>query len=247
MNQIIKQATFPEISGTNHDKYASWFEGYITTILQRDVRTLAEIQKLTILPNLLRILATRAGGLINDAEIARDAGLVHVTSRNYRTLLQMLFLTIEVAPWFRNIGKRLAKAPKGYIVDTLLLCHLLDYHLDDLEMKRPELFDHVLENFVATELLKQISSQPQAMKLFHFRTSDNKEVDFVVERNNRQTVGIEVKNRDRVNQNDFKGLETFRALTGDDFQCGIVLYRGRDCVPFGENLWAVPIHFLWES
>ena len=246
LTDVIRQATFPEISGVKAQERSLWFDGYLTTILQRDVRALAEIEKLGALPNLLRILANRAGGLINDADIARDAGLVHVTSRNYRTLLKMLFLSFEVEPWYRNIGKRLVKASKGYMTDTLLLCHLLQYELDDIEKNRPELFGHVLENYVATELLKLISSSPTKLDLLHFRTGDNnREVDFVLEQPSGKLAAIEVKGRDTVEKSDFKGLEALQKLTGDDFCCGIVLYRGKDVVPFGEKLWAVPVSNLW--
>ncbi len=246
LNDIIRIATFPEISGAKMDKRTNWFDGYLTTILQRDVRALAEIEKLSSLPNLLRILASRAGCLINDADIARSAGLNSVTSRNYKTLLKMLFLTFELMPWYRNIGKRLVKSPKGYMIDSLLLCHLLQYELDDLERNRPELFGHILENFVATELLKLMTIIDNKPDLFHFRTSDNKEVDFVLEKPNGQLAAIEVKQRDYVDKSDFKGLETLQAITGDDFICGVVLYRGYDVVPFGKNLWAVPISNLWD-
>lgn len=242
---IIRAATYPEISGASTSIQIDWFEGYLTTILQRDVRALAEIEKLSALPNLLRILATRAGSLVNDAGIARDAGLNPVTSRNYKTLLKMLFLTCDLEPWYRNLGKRLVKSPKGYLVDTLLLCHLLQYNPSDLERNRPEMFGHIVENFVATELLKLLTTAEQKASLFHFRTSDNKEVDFVMERPDGSLAGIEVKKRDSVNADDFKGLKELHSLAGRDFSCGIVLYRGNDVVPFGEKLWAVPISNLW--
>lgn len=245
LSDIIKRATFPEISGVSPRLRSSWFDGYITTILQRDVRALAEIEKLTMLPNLLRILASRAGGLINDADIARDAGLNPVTSRSYKTLFKMLFLSFELSPWYRNIGKRLVKASKGYLTDTMLLCHLLQYEISDLEKQRPELFGHVIENFVATELLKLSSYNDDKLKLMHFRTSDNKEVDFVIEKPNGQIVAIEVKKRDRVEKSDFKGVEQLKELAGKDFVTGIVLYRGKEVVPFGKDLWAVPISNLW--
>ena len=228
---MIRKATFPEISAANINERTNWFDGYLTTILQRDVRSLAEIEKFSTLPNLLRILASRAGGLVNDADIARDAGLNPVTARNYKTLLKMLFMTFEVAPWYRNIGKRLVKSPKGYMTDTLLLCHLLQYELTDIEKNRPELFGHIVENFVATELLKLSTCRNDKLALYHFRTSDNKEVDFVLEKPNGQLVGIEVKNRDFVDKSDFKGLEDLQSVTSDDFICG-------------KNMWAVPMSNL---
>lgn len=246
LTDIISRATFPKISDAPPKARSAWLDNHITTILQRDVRALAEIEKLSALPNLLRILASRAGGLANDADIARSAGLTHMTARNYKTLLKMLFLTFDLAPWYRNIGKRLVKSPKGYITDTLLLCHLLQYNLEDIEKNRPELFGQILENFVATELTKLIAATDAPVQLHHFRTSDNKEVDFVLEKPNGQLAAIEVKARDRLDASDFQGLSTLQQLTSKDFVSGIVLYRGKDIVPFGPKQWAVPLGALWQ-
>lgn len=115
VTKMIQVATFPEVSQMKEGK--RWFDAYLTTILQRDIRALAEIEKLSTIPNLLRILAARAGNLLNDAEIARDAGLTAMTSKNYRTLVKMLFITFDISPWYRNIGKRLVKSPKTLIRD----------------------------------------------------------------------------------------------------------------------------------
>ncbi|MCH2216866.1 MAG: ATP-binding protein [Flavobacteriales bacterium] len=245
LTDVIQQATYPEISNASKMERNIWFDSYLTTILQRDVRALAEIEKLSILPNLLRLLATRAGALMNDTEIARDAGLNSVTTKNYKTLLKMLFLSFELAPWYRNIGKRLVKSSKGYIADTSLLCYLLQYDIEDCAKNKPELFGHILENFVATELMKLLSFQMDKMSLYHFRTSDQKEVDFVLEKTDGTLYGIEVKTSEYVNASDFKGLKELKKAVGDDFVNGIVLYRGKDVVPFGDNLWAVPVDNLW--
>ena len=246
LNDVICAATFPEISSAPTKEYNNWFDSYLTTLLQRDVRALAEIDKLRVMPNLLRLLANRAGCLMNNADIARDAGLNAVTFNNYKTLLKMLFLVIEIPPWYRNIGKRLVKSPKAYLIDSLMLCHLLAYDINKLKKTRPEIFGHVVENFVATEIVKQISIENNGSKLYHFRTSDNKEVDFIIENPNGKLVGIEVKNRDNVNKKDFEGLNFLKSKTENDFICGVVLYNGKVIVPFGENLWAIPISTLWN-
>jgi predicted AAA+ superfamily ATPase len=246
LNQAIGSATFPEISGKDWRLCQDWFDGYLTTILQRDVRMLAEIDKVGSLLTMLNILAARAGSLINDADIARGIGLNSVTSKSYRALLQAMFLCFDVRPWYRNIGKRLVKSSKGYLIDTLLLCHLLGYELGDLSLKRPDLYGHVVENFVATELLKQLAFSEHRASLLHFRTSDDKEVDFVLERSDGKLVAIEVKSASRVGINDFKGLNTLHEITKDDFLYGVVLYNGHDVVPFGEKLYAVPLAALWS-
>ena len=241
----IKKATFPEIIRAEVTDRRIWFDGYITSILQRDVRQISELEKISLLPHLLTILATRVGSLINDADIAREAGLNSVTGKSYREILKLMFLTFDVKPWHRNIGKRLVKAAKGYLIDTSLICHLLDYSIDDIAVAKPELFGHLVENFVATELLKQLSNSDIKAELYHFRTSDGKEVDFILERPDGAVLAIEVKRSETVIMEDFKGIKTFRELAGKDFLGGIVLYAGKDVAPFGNDLWAVPLFALW--
>ena len=243
--EAIKVASFPEILSFDKEKRRTWFDGYLTTILQRDVRQLAELEKISVLPHLLQVLATRTGGLMNDSDISRDVGLNSVTGKSYRNILKMMFLTFDVRPWHRNIGKRLVKAPKGYLLDTLLACHILDLDVDDTAKNKPELFGHLLENFVATEIIKQLSNGDTKAELYHFRTSDGKEVDFILEKPDGSVFAIEVKRSESVTIADFKGIAEFAALTKDDFIGGIVLYSGKDAVPFGKNLWAVPFHVLW--
>ena len=244
--EIIRGATFPEIRDKTNERRRQWFEAYITTIIQRDVRQLADIAKLGILPNLLKVLAARAGGLINEADIARTIDQNAVTTKNYRILLHMLHLSFDIKPWFRNIDKRLVKAPKGYIIDTSLLCHLQQIDLDKAESYDPLVFGRLFENFVVSELLKQLTSSENSARIYHFRTSDNKEVDIVLEQPNGKLAGIEIKSRDQVTASNFKGLRELYKQTGNDFVCGIVLYRGNKLVPFGDKLWAVPIDLLWS-
>ncbi|SFE34733.1 hypothetical protein SAMN05518672_105354 [Chitinophaga sp. CF118] len=246
ITDAIKLATFPEIADKSASERGIWFDGYLTTILQRDVRLLAELEKISVLPNLLRILAIRSGSLLNDADVARDIGLNPVTSKFYRNILKMMFLNFDVEPWYRNIGKRLVKSPKGYLTDTLMLCHMLDLNLEDIEKNKPDLFGHVLENYIATELTKLLTFSETKAKLFHFRTSDGKEADFVLEKPDGSVFAIEIKKSESVNIHDFKGIQTLAELTEKEFIGGAVLYSGKEVVPFGKNLWAVPFHILWQ-
>jgi uncharacterized protein len=247
LEQAIFRSTFPSIAQIDEEARSVWLEGYLSTIIHRDLHTLAEIEKVSVMPRLLQVLASRAGGLLNDASIARDAGLNPVTGRSYRVLLNALFLSFEVPPWYRNIGKRLVKSAKGYITDTVLLCHLLGRTLEELRDTRPDLYGHVVENFVATELRKQLSWAPGgAAHLLHFRSSDNRAVDFVLERPDGSLAAIEVKTADIVRSSDFAGLRYLADLAPESFRCGVVLYLGDQVVPFGENLFAVPLSALWR-
>jgi predicted AAA+ superfamily ATPase len=246
LTHMIKLATYPEISNKAPDERSIWFDGYLTTMLQRDVKQLAHLDKISSLPSLLRILATRAGRLINDADISRELGLNSVTGKSYRNILKMMFLNFDVPPWYKNVGKRLVKASKGFLIDTLMLCHMLEWDIDEIEKNKPDLFGHILENFVATELTKLLTFSSIKAQLLHFRTSDGIEVDFVLERSDGSIFAIEVKKSENVTGSDFKGIKQLAELAPNEFIGGIVLYTGKQVVPFGKNLWAVPFHLLWQ-
>jgi hypothetical protein len=245
LDRALQIATYPELVERPWRERSDWLEGYLTTMLQRDVRQLSGLEKLAALPQLLRVLANRAGSLLNDAAIARDVALNPVTSKSYRTVLKAMFLTFEVRPWHRNVGKRLVKSAKGYLTDTLLLCHLLDGQPEQLRERRPELFGRVVENFVAAELLKLLSFGVTRAQLLHFRSGDNREVDLVLERPDGTLAALEVKTSERVEAADFSGIRYLQELVSSDLVSGVVLYSGDAVVPFGTNLFAVPIQALW--
>ena len=246
LNQAIHQATFPDISGKSIKHYSEWFDSYLTTLFQRDVKILSQISKVNVLPNLLKIFASRAGNIINDTTLAQEAGLNAVTGKEYRSILQALFLTFTIPPWHKNVRKRLIKSHKGYVIDSLLLCYLQGWNLNELSKTKLDVYGHIIENFTAVELLKILSFSQFSVQLSHFRTSDNKEVDFILEKPNGQLAAIEVKAGKQVSLSDFKNIQIFQQLCSDQFVCGVVLYQGSEVIPFGKNLFAVPLTALWQ-
>jgi predicted AAA+ superfamily ATPase len=105
----------------------------------------------------------------------------------------------------------------------------------------------LVEEFVGTELVKLVSYQGIGdYTLLHFRTREQRAVDFAIEAADRRIVGIEVKATSSAEARDFTGLRALLEVAGDRFHRGIVLYSGTDCVPFGPKMWAVPISALWQ-
>jgi len=241
LEEVIKRSTYPEISlNTAEDNYA-WYKNYINTIIYRDVKAIADVEKISHLPGMLTMLASRMGGLLNHSEFSRVIGLVTITYQRYLTLFENVYLVKLVQPWFRNVTKRLVKTPKLYFIDTALAMNILGQTtLTDTPNKGA-----ILENFVASEILKHLQCLNH-YQLYHFRTSDGKEVDFVIEHANGQLIGIEVKFSKTVSPSDFKGLYTLQEIAGKDFIRGVVLYQGTDILPFGNNCYAVPLQCLWK-
>lgn len=165
-------------------------------------------------------------------------------TKRYLTLMEMTFLVRLLPAWFSNLGKRLAKVPKLLLADTGLLTHLIDADANRLRRDRT-LLGHVLENFVALELIKQLGWSDRRCRLHHFRTESGAEVDLVLEDRAGRLVGVEVKSAASVRQQDFRGLETLARLSGDRFVRGVVVCTGTTAVPFGRNLFALPVSQLW--
>ena len=236
---------YPEIqTRARHARRLAWFDSYVDAILQRDVRDLARIERLSEMPRLLALLASRAGELLNTADLARMLQVPQTTLKRYLTLMETTFLVRLLPAWFSNLGKRLAKAPKLLLTDTGLLTHLIEADAGRLAGNRT-LLGHVLENFVAMELIKQSGWSTRRCRLFHFRTAGGAEVDLVLEDRAGRLVGVEVKCAASVQRRDFRGLETLAALAGGRFVRGVVLCTGATAVPFGRNLFALPVSQLW--
>lgn len=223
----------------------AWFESYVRTILERDVRDLSNIDGLTQLPRLLTFLALRNGETINLASLSRDVGVPHTTLTRYVDLMQALFL-IQMVPAWSKEGARFAKAAKCYLVDTGLLCHLRRVDLKSL-ITNQEMRDMVLNSFVANELGRMIPTSDGRPSLLHLRTVRQKEVDFVLERADGQIVGIEVTTSGAPRLEDAEGLRWLAEIAGERFLRGIVLHVGTESRPLAPKIAAVPVDFLWQN
>jgi predicted AAA+ superfamily ATPase len=224
----------------------AWFNSYVLTILQRDVRDLSRIEGLNAMPRLLTFLASRVGTLLNHAEVSRSLGVPQSTLQRYMALLEATFLVQLLPAWSGNLGKRLVKSPKLYLNDTGLVAALLGQG-DEAALLSSHLMGPLLENFVIAELRKQSTWSDTEPGLFHFRTLTGQEVDVVLEAPSGDLAGVEIKTAASVQAADFKGLRVLADETGRRFRCGVVLYQGRETVPFGKNLSAVPVQALWQA
>ncbi len=243
----LVRGAYPEaVQRTDHERRRTWFASYISTILQRDVLDLARVDGLHALPNLLKLMATRSSGLLNLADVGRDAGLPHTTLTRYLALLETVFLVHRLPAWSPNLGQRLVKAPKLHIMDTGLACHLLGTDAQRLNEDR-SILGRMLETYVVGELRKQLSWTDPHTTLYHFRTAAGSEIDIVLEKPDGSVAGVEVKAGATVGANDFAALKELRDQLGKKFINGIVLYTGDQFVPFGDKLWLVPLPTLWAK
>lgn len=224
----------------------AWFQSYVLTMLQRDIRDLASIADFTAIPRLLSVVAARAGNLLNFADLSRTMALPQTTLKRYFALLENTFLVELLRPWARNLGKRVIQTPKVYLNDSGLLAHTLGATVERLKTEG-SLVGAVLENFVLMELRKQCGWSASRPELFYWRTASGQEVDFVIEDRTGRVVGIEVKAAATLGNNDVRGLKALADAVGKSWIRGVVLYSGTEIIPFAADLHGVPLKSIWSE
>ena len=238
---------FPEaLARTPGERRDAWFRGYVASLLQRDVRDLANIDGLIELARLLALLAARSGALLNMSELSRAAGIAHSTLRRYLALLQAVFVFQPLPAWPQDSGKRWVKSAKIHLIDSGLAAHLRGDADAPALAQSPNLAP-LLETFVVQEVRKLLGWSRDAATPYHFRTAAGQEVDLVLEAPDRRVAGIEVRAASSVDQRDFSGLRALAEAAGDKFAGGVVLYLGEQRLPFANDLWALPIAALWQA
>lgn len=243
--ELMLAGGYPELLARTPARRQQWVREYARAVIMRDVRDVAEIDRLDEMPRLLRALAHHAGQLLNFAELGGVLGLDAKTARRYLGILEQVYLVRRLEPWFTNRLKRMIKTPKLHFLDSGLLAVLRGLTADRLAADRAAM-GALLESFVYSEIAKLISWTDREVTVHHYRDKDQYEVDLVLERDDGAIIGIEVKAAATVTEHDFRGMRRLAAACGDQFQLGLVLYDSETSVPFGERLFAAPISALWS-
>lgn len=228
---------FPEVAvaegGLASSQRSLWFDGYITTYLERDLRDLAAVADLADFQRLMQAAALRIGGLLNQSELGRDVRMPAMTVHRYLNLLETSYQIVRLAPFAVNRTRRLIKAPKLYWNDPGLALHLGAAGTDAAPTAAH------FENLVLCDLLTWRDTQAPRAGVSYWRTASGHEVDFVLERG-RELVGIEVKSGTQPSLRDLRGLVTFLAEHPRVARGGLVLHTGQESYWLHDKIVAVP-------
>ena len=248
-DELIEQVLsggFPEVLNRDSERRRQdWLRSYLRTVLTRDLRDIAVVEKITELPKFVRLLAQHSGQLINFSNLGNGIDINYKTSQRYVRLLEQVFLVSTLPPWYTNAIKRIIKTPKMHFLDSGILSTSCGLTFNRIKDNRTQ-FGAVLESFVFAEILKLITGSDLSLTPYHFRDQDAREVDIVLERDDGMIVGIEVKASATVSMSDFSGLKTLSEICKDKFVFGAVLYDSNSYIPFGDKFAAVPISCLWS-
>lgn len=220
----IVRGAFPGLLRAPADAVETFYGSYVQTYIDRDLRDLMQVRLLSSFEKFVRVCAARTASMLNVSELARDSGVNVGTAKSWLSLLETSNQIILLQPYFRNLTKRLIKAPKLYFLDTGLVSYLTGWRVPEAA-SRGAFSGPLFETFVVNEILKSYLYRGIEPRIFYVRTKEKTEVDLVID-NAGKLFPVEIKLAARIQADDLKGMFS--------------LYR-HSKIPIGEGAVIAPV------
>ena len=235
---LIQRGLMPSLLRlSNESSYVQWWDGYVATYLERDLRQISQIDALVDFRRVMELLALRTGQLVNQSDLARDAGLSQPTVHRYLNLLETTHLFERVPAYTVNRTTRLLKSPKVFWNDCGLASYLSGYYqIEDLRPARE--IGNLFESFIYHHVRVLANLMTPPARLYHWRTHTGNEVDIILE-HGRKILAIEVKQTSKPGYGDTNGLKAFLS-SHPNAVGGLLLHGGTETRWLGEKILALP-------
>lgn len=221
LNELILKGFYPEI----HQKKRNpdiWYQSYLRTYVERDVRQLKNIDNALLFLKFLRLCAGRIGQTVNMTALSNECGIDVKTVESWLSILEKTFIIKILPAYFNNFKKRLVKTPKLYFVDTGLACSLLSIKKES-ELEVSHFRGSLVENLVVMEFMKNNANLNLGQQFYFWRDNKGLEIDLVVQSAN-QLMAIEIKSAQTFSSDFIKSLKKFNGLSGETGS--ILIYDG---------------------
>ena len=244
--ELVVKGFFPRLHEEGL-KPRRFYNGYLQTYVERDVRALINLRDLSRFQQFLTLLAGRVGQVVNFTSLSNDVGVSATTIKSWLSVLKASYVVFELPPFFENIRKRVIKSPKIYFTDVGLAAFLLGIHTKE-QASRDPLRGNLYENLVIAEIVKGALARGIRPEIYFFRDSHGNEVDLLI-REKGELVPVEIKSAGTFSTDFVKGLERFRALGAGRVAAGAVLYNGEQRFGIRGVRIFNPLHVedLWET
>ncbi len=234
---ILRGLMPPLLSLSSEHAWVRWWDGYVSTYLERDLRQVSQIEALLDFRKLMEFTALRSGQLLNQSEVARDAQLSQPTVHRYLNILETTHMFTRLPSYTANHTSRLMKSPKAFWNDTGLAVFLSGYYQEE-DLRKAHEFGAYFETLIYHHLrvLTRLMTPPG--RLYFWRTQASVEVDFVLEYG-RKLLAIEVKRTNHPGYADASGLRAF-LKEYPQASGGLLIHSGREIRRLDQNIIAVP-------
>jgi hypothetical protein len=234
---ILRGLMPPLLYLSSAQSWVRWWDGYVSTYLERDLRQVSQIEALLDFRRLMEFTALRSGQLLNQSEVARDAQLTQPTVHRYMNILEATHMFERLPAYSTSHTTRLVKSPKVFWNDTGLAVYLSGYyHEEDLRGSRE--YGAYFETFIFHHLRALTRLMTPPGRLYFWRTRAGTEVDFILE-HGRKLLAIEVKSTSHPRYADTAGMQAFLSEY-PQASGGLLIHSGQEIQRMDQNILAVP-------
>lgn len=223
LEDLLFSGFYPRVVCNKLDP-TTWYANYFKTYIERDVRSMQNIQDLGTFQTFIKMCAARAGQLLDLTSLGNDCGISHTTARGWINILEASFILFRLQPHYKNFNKRLVKSPKLFFYDTGLLCYLLN--IDSAKLLNTHyLRGGIFESFVISELIKNRLNANKDPSIYFWRDHQGHEIDCIIEEGEK-LVPIEIKSSKTINSSFFSSLNYWSELAKECSKKGFLVYAG---------------------
>lgn len=238
-HRLMWRGFFPGTLEMPDELLADYFSSYLRTYIERDIRTMADIQDISRFGRFVRLLSALSAQEINANQLGRELDIDRTTALRWETLCEASYQWVKIPAFSRNSVKRISGKSKGYFTDTGFLCALQGILSPQVLSSHP-MVGHIFETFIVMDIIKRISAWMQRPNLYHFRAYSGAEVDLILEYNGK-LYPIEIKLTASPTANDTDGIKAFKeSFPKESIGNGTVVCCTPQVFQLGAGIRAVP-------
>ena len=241
--QHIWRGGFPALLDKPDHLAPTFYESYIRTYIERDIRTVSGISNLQLFGRFFSLLAATTASEVNPTQLGRELGIDRKTAQSWLSIADATFQWTEIPAFTRNAIKRVSGKRKGYITDTGIVCYYQRIPSYDMLPGHP-MQGRLVETWSVFEIIKRMQSWPVKPALYHYRSYGGVEVDLVLEYGGR-LFPIEIKSKSHPVKADTRGIRAFKeSFPGEQIEKGLIISAVEEPTWLSDDVLAVPWWFL---
>lgn len=237
----IWKGSYPALFTASDKNWKMFYDSYIKTYIERDVRQITKVSDELLFVNFLRALAARTSQLVNYANIACEIGINETTVKSWLSILQTSGLIYLLQPYSNNLTKRILKTPKLYFMDTGLVCYLTKWNTPET-LENGAFSGAIFETYVISEILKSYWHNGESPSVYFYRDKDKREVDVILEENGK-LYPLEIKQKSNPNTDDIKNFAALSQFK-KEIAPGGVLCLASTWLPLGKQDFVIPVSYI---
>ena len=243
--EIIHKGSFPELYQTDIDlsEWQNFYDSYIKTYLEKDVREIINVQNETAFIKFLRAVAARTGQQLNLTALAELVGKDVNTMKSWLSVLQTSGLVYLLEPYYNNFNKRLTKTPKLYMLDTGLACFLGGWNTPE-QLINGAMWGQIFETWVISEVIKSYyNSGISLLPIYYYRDKEKREIDLIIEEAG-TLFPVEIKTTSDPNKSMIATFELLKNVPDKKVGEGAIICLAKEILPLSGGNWVIPVDMI---